>query len=182
MYQTDLSPVLMTLWVLADSWVQDIEPSNSGLSPLAPSPIVFCFDRGSAFARLSVLLCEPQKHTEKPPATQARMMQLEKSLCRDNDTRNKLLVSQKISSPPPKKYCSVPYLQFHITVHQRMVNVTVSAVRAAWKLILDQRGEFHISHDASLYTILSSFRTHVMLSLQHGRDSWTAVESDLFCR
>ena len=33
----------------------------------------------------------------------------------------------------------------------------------------DQRGEFHISH-----TILSSYRTHVMLSVQQGRDSWTA--------
>ena len=32
-------------------------------------------------------------------------------------------------------------------------------------------GEFHISHDASLHTILSSFRTHVMLSVQQGRDS-----------
>ena len=29
-----------------------------------------------------------------------------------------------------------------------------------------QRGEFHISHDASLQTILSSFRTHVILSVQ----------------
>ena len=115
MYQTDLSPVLMTLWVLADSWVQDIEPSNSGLSPLAPSPIVLCFDRGLAFARLSVLLCEPQKHTEKPPATQARMMQLEKSLCRDNDTETNCLCPQKFH-----------HLQFHITVHQRMVSVTVS--------------------------------------------------------
>ena len=28
-----------------------------------------------------------------------------------------------------------------------------------------QRGEFHISHDASLHTILSSFRTHVILSV-----------------
>ena len=35
----------------------------------------------------------------------------------------------------------------------------------------NQRGEFHISHDASLHTILSSFRTHVMLSFQQGRDS-----------
>ena len=34
-----------------------------------------------------------------------------------------------------------------------------------------QRGEFHISHDASLHTILSSFRTHVILSVQQGRDS-----------
>ena len=41
------------------------------------------------------------------------------------------------------------------------------------------KGEFHISHDASLHTILSNFRTHVMLSVQQGRDSWTAVESDL---
>ena len=45
-----------------------------------------------------------------------------------------------------------------------------------------QRGEFHISHDASLHTILSSCRTHVMLSVQQGRDNWTAVQSDLFCR
>lgn len=36
------------------------------------------------------------------------------------------------------------------------------------------KGEFHISHDASLHTILSSFRTHVMVSVQQGRDSWTA--------
>ena len=28
-----------------------------------------------------------------------------------------------------------------------------------------QRGEFHISHDASLHTVLSSFRTHVILSV-----------------
>ena len=28
-----------------------------------------------------------------------------------------------------------------------------------------RRGEFHISHDASLHTILSSFRTHVILSV-----------------
>ena len=28
-----------------------------------------------------------------------------------------------------------------------------------------QRGEFHISHDVSLHTILSSFRTHVILSV-----------------
>ena len=31
---------------------------------------------------------------------------------------------------------------------------------------LPERGEFHISHDASLQTILSSFRTHVILSVQ----------------
>ena len=30
---------------------------------------------------------------------------------------------------------------------------------------LDQMGEFHISHDASLHTILPSFRTHVILSV-----------------
>jgi len=35
----------------------------------------------------------------------------------------------------------------------------------------EQSGEFHISHDASLHTILSSFRTHVILSVQQGRDS-----------
>ena len=34
---------------------------------------------------------------------------------------------------------------------------------------LMQRGEFHISHDASLHTILSSFRTHLMLSVQQGQ-------------
>ena len=33
------------------------------------------------------------------------------------------------------------------------------------------RGGFQISHDASLHTILSSFGTHVILSVQHGRDS-----------
>ena len=32
-------------------------------------------------------------------------------------------------------------------------------------LLFTQRGEFHISHDASLHTILSSFRTHVILSV-----------------
>ena len=41
-----------------------------------------------------------------------------------------------------------------------------------------ERGEFHISHDASLHTILSSFRTHVILSVQQGRGSWTTMESD----
>ena len=35
----------------------------------------------------------------------------------------------------------------------------------------EERGEFHISHDASLHTILSGFRTHVILSVQQGRDS-----------
>ena len=29
----------------------------------------------------------------------------------------------------------------------------------------DERGEFHVSHDASLHTILSSLRTHVILSV-----------------
>ena len=45
-----------------------------------------------------------------------------------------------------------------------------------------KKGEFHISHDASLHTMLSSFRTHVILSVQQGRDSWTTAGSDLFCR
>ena len=44
-------------------------------SPLAPSPVVFCFDLGSAFARFHLLLYETQqkKHTkkEKLPATRA---------------------------------------------------------------------------------------------------------------
>ena len=40
-------------------------------------------------------------------------------------------------------------------------------------LYLTLRREFHISHDASLHTILS---------VQLGRDGWTTVESDLFCR
>ena len=39
------------------------------------------------------------------------------------------------------------------------------------QLSLGKGGNFHISHDASLHTILSSFRTHVMLSVQQGRDS-----------
>ena len=41
-------------------------------------------------------------------------------------------------------------------------------------------GEFHISHDASLHAILSSFRTHVILSVQQGCVSWTTLESDVF--
>ena len=40
-------------------------------------------------------------------------------------------------------------------------------------------GELHISHDASLHTILSSFRTHVILSVLQGRDSWTTIKSDV---
>ena len=39
------------------------------------------------------------------------------------------------------------------------------------KLVHVQRGEFHISYDASLHTMLSSFRTHLILSVQQGRDS-----------
>ena len=35
----------------------------------------------------------------------------------------------------------------------------------------ERGGGFHISHDASLHTILSSFQTHVTLSVQQGRDS-----------
>ena len=42
-------------------------------------------------------------------------------------------------------------------------------------------GKFHISHDASLHTILSSFRTHV-ISVRKGRDSWPTLESDVFRR
>ena len=39
---------------------------------LTPSPIDFWFDLGSAFARLHLLLYEPQKKEQKrPPATQA---------------------------------------------------------------------------------------------------------------
>ena len=39
-------------------------------NPHCSSPIVFCFDLGSAFARLKLLLCELQKkHSKKPPAT-----------------------------------------------------------------------------------------------------------------
>ena len=41
-------------------------------SLLTPSPIDFWFDLGSAFARLHLLLYEPQKKEQKrPPATQA---------------------------------------------------------------------------------------------------------------
>ena len=50
--------------------------------------------------------------------------------------RNKLFVPQNFITQS-KKYLFVPYLKFHITVHQRMVSVTVSAVRAVYKLILD---------------------------------------------
>ena len=41
-------------------------------------------------------------------------------------------------------------------------------------------GEFNISHYASLHAILSSFRTHVILSVQQGCVSWTTLESDVF--
>ena len=34
-------------------------------------------------------------------------------------------------------YLSFPYLKFHITVHPRMVKVTVNAVRAVHKVIPD---------------------------------------------
>ena len=34
------------------------------------------------------------------------------------------------------------------------------------KIISHLKGVFHISHDASLHTILSSFRTHVILSVR----------------
>ena len=40
--------------------------------------------------------------SKKPPAKQARLMQLEKSLCRDNDIETNCLCPQKISSPPAK--------------------------------------------------------------------------------
>ena len=50
--------------------------------------------------------------------------------------RNKLFVPQNFITQS-KKYLFVTYLKFHITVHQRMVSVTVSAVRAVYKLILD---------------------------------------------
>ena len=54
----------------------------------------------------------------------------------------------------------------------------VALVSLVWSLdrvtqvVMDglfQRGEFHISHNASLHTILSSFQTHVMLSVQQGQ-------------
>ena len=49
-------------------------------------------------------------------------------------------------------------------------------VRTALSLFtVNERGEFHISHDASLHTILSSFRRHVLLSVQQGRDSLACV-------
>ena len=54
--------------------------------------------------------------------------------------------------------------RFHIYVANRVQ--TIRKISSP-----DQRGEFHISHDASLHTILSSFRTHVILSVQQGRDS-----------
>ena len=54
--------------------------------------------------------------------------------------------------------------RFHIYVANRVQ--TIRKISSP-----DQRGKFHISHDASLHTILSSFRTHVILSVQQGRDS-----------
>ena len=46
---------------------------------------------------------------------------------------------------------------------------------------VNERGEFHISHDATLHTILLSFRTRMMLSVQQERDSRTAVEIKATC-
>ena len=50
--------------------------------------------------------------------------------------RNKLFVPSKFHHSL-QQILIVPYLKFHITVHQGMVSVTVSAVSAVCKLILD---------------------------------------------
>lgn len=76
-----------------------------------------------------------QKQKQQQKKTVRRMKQSEKIVCTDKD-RNKLFVPQNFITQS-KKYLFVPYLKFHITVHQRMVSVTVSAVRAVYKLILD---------------------------------------------
>ena len=100
-YQTDLSPVL-TLWVLADSWEWYIELSNSGLLPSPPpssfsvSTTVPCqLSRGCKSYFANHKIKDTPAPSKKPPATQARMMQLEKSLCRDNDTETNCLCPQK---------------------------------------------------------------------------------------
>ena len=133
--------------MLADSWESYTELSNSGLLPSLPPPSFSVstkvqLSRGckSYFARhfANHKIKNTPAPSKKPPAAQARMMQLEKSLCRDNDTETNCLYPQKFHHPLQKKKWSVPYLQFHITVHQRMVSVTVSAVRIVWKFILDQ--------------------------------------------
>ena len=63
-------------------------------------------------------------------------MHSEKIVCTYKDTEINCLCLQNLITPSIK-YLSVPYLKFHITVHPRMVSVTVSAVRAVYKLILD---------------------------------------------
>lgn len=49
------------------------EGKNLMPSPLASSPVISCFDLGSAFVRFHLLLYETQqkKHTKKPSATRA---------------------------------------------------------------------------------------------------------------
>ena len=105
-YQTDLSPVL-TLWVLTDSWVWYIELSNSGLLPSPPPPsfsvsTTVQLSRGCKSYFASHKIKNTPAPSKKPPATQARIILLEKSLCRDNDTETNCLCPQKFHHPLQK--------------------------------------------------------------------------------
>ena len=61
------------------------------------------------------------------------MMQSEKIVCTYKITEIDCLCPQNLITHSIK-YLSIPYLKFHITLHPRMVNVTVRAVS---KLIFD---------------------------------------------
>ena len=64
------------------------------------------------------------------------MIQSEKNSLHRLRHRNKLFVPPKFHHPL-QKYLFAAYLKFHITVHQGMVSVTVRAVRAVCKVIVD---------------------------------------------
>ena len=143
-YQTNLSPVL-TLWVLADSWESYIEISNSGLLPSPPPPsfsvstTVPCqLSRGCKSYFANHKIKDTPAPSKKPPATQARIMQLEKSLCRDNDRETNCLCPQKFHHLLQKIMVRRPLICSFTLLYIREWSVSQMALRIVWKLILDQ--------------------------------------------
>ena len=57
--------------------------------------------------------------------------------------------------------------------YTRLVEGARLRVRRNWHFWV--RGEFHISHDASLWTILSTVMYHVIFAFQNGRDRGNTV-------
>ena len=96
------------------------------------------------------------------------VQQKENTVVKNNTHDRCLVCGSNRKSPEKWSALSAVKLQQGCNLYftGKQVHTTCHILTLTSKLKLMIKGEFHISHDASLQTILSSFRTHVILSVQ----------------